>query len=173
MIRLRVQTDHDSAKVWVVTPLMMDCDWPIQFLVKMDYVEEWGDEAVQQHGKYHMTLHAVSPEACKDQWESCCRSMDYPLDEFKGFPIPIQSELLMDYGLSAPIWQKSGNNQFKLLKMVRDEIKQCQVFVGFKLDRQLNRCGNTGWDFLQGNFGFNNPVNDEENEEVNSKGQSV
>jgi len=43
----------------------------------------------------------------------------------------------------------------------RLEAKAAQVYglLGFYLDQQMNALGNTGWDFIEGNIGFNNVKN--------------
>jgi hypothetical protein len=127
---------------------MLDSDWPVYFLLSLEYTEEWGDDAVKQYGKYHLTISAVAPEAVGEQeMVSARRSMGA-----EGIELDPQwlAVMLADYGVKAQLWQKSGNNAKTLLQAARKEFGSIRIFFGFYMDRPQNAIGSTGWDFVRG-----------------------
>lgn len=148
MLKLKLLNDIDSQKVWITTSDYINSDWPVRFLVRCLYTEEWSQEWANQVGKYQFEIHAVSPEALG--LIGCAiveRSMDCTFD---AMPREWQCLTLMEYGSSACLWQKLGNNQKVLLTEARKELQNIQMLFGFYMDRTINRLGATGWDFIRG-----------------------
>lgn len=148
--KMDVMHDYDSEKLWLSHAPCTDADWPIYYAIKLEYTEEWGDEAVKQYGKYYVNLLAVSPDAVSDVEKASakrCAGWDN-MDETN----PLHwCDVLLSYGTFATLGQWNGNNKNKLLSLARKELALLTITLGFKLDRQQNAMGASGWDFIQGN----------------------
>lgn len=122
-------------------------DWPFRFIVKIEYPENWGDNAKKEIGKYHVELLAVSPVAAKDVIPEALQSCG-----LTGQDIPALGlyEVLVDYGTTAHLWQGAGNNLSKLMQACRKELRQTELLFGLAMDRQQNAIGATGWDWIAG-----------------------
>lgn len=151
-IPLKVIEDIDSQKVWI-TPAMTDSDWPVYFLVRLEYTEEWGDDPGY---RYHMSINVVSPGATKESGEDrkAAESCFSTFEEYESLDDASKCAVLLSYGTYAPLWQDHGNNKSKLLKAAREQLPQMHMLFGFYMDRACNAIGNTGWDFIKGDIGF-------------------
>ena len=150
-MKMKLFQDYDSEKSWL-SEKWNNGDWNIYFLLRVQYLEDMmGDEAP---AKYCVEILAVSPEAAgpdnvKKAIDSCGNDT-----EGKEIPDDMKVEALASYGIYAPLYSKSGNNMKSLLKEARKEFKLIHAFTfGFKMDCPVNRIGDTGWDWLQGNLG--------------------
>lgn len=146
-MRLKVIQDIDSSKLWISSK-QNNGDWDYWYIMRLMYTEEWDSEWAKQNGKYHVELHAVSPTAVGEaNLASAKASCDW-----KGMPNVPEAlcEMLVEYGSSATLWQKTGNNQAVLLAECRKELNQLGIMFGFAMDRQMNAIGATGWDFIAG-----------------------
>jgi hypothetical protein len=153
-IPLKVIEDIDSQKVWV-TPVMTGSDWPVYFLVRLEYTEEWGDDAVKQYGKYHLSICAVAPTAPEQsELNRAMSSWGLSPEDWGELDDARKCMVLLGYGTYATLWQQSGNNQSKLLKAAREELPKMHMLFGFYMDRACNAIGNSGWDFIRGDIGF-------------------
>lgn len=153
-MRLTKFWDIDSEVLWF-SPLYTESDKPLRFAVKLEYTEEWGDDAVQELGKYHVSIAAVGPDWISDK--ELQRAVDSSgngetLEQFRKLPHKAQCQVLLQYGTAATLWQKSGNNKGELLKEVRKELRSISVLFGFYMDKPLNMIGSTGWDFISGDI---------------------
>lgn len=120
------------------------------FMVRIEYTDEWGDDF--KGGKYHATICACGPG-----WpvgEDPFSSIGMSREEFNALPLDGQLGVLIDCGLHAPLWQESGNNLEHLKRMARIELQKIGFLAGFYLDRPVNAIGNSGWDFMRGEYGF-------------------
>lgn len=116
--------------------------------VRTEYPEEWGDNALKEVGKYHVSIVAVSPSMVDEETKKSA------LDGWEGWRERPEFELcgdLMMYGAYATLWQQSGNNRAKLLKGAREKLKELRITLGFALDGSQNAIGASGWDFMAGN----------------------
>lgn len=100
--------------------------------------------------KYYAQICVVSPsEAGETQVskavESCGIECEALTDEMK-------VEVLQSYGVSACVWQSTGNNLAKLDKAARKEARLVKMLFGFYMDKALNRIGSTGWEFMRGDL---------------------
>lgn len=154
--------DDGDYEMRFVSPQFTDCDWPIRFFIRLEYMEEHLSERELKEfgGKYACSIVAVAPKAinlenrnaaiqsgCGDKWVNEQGGWDN-MDELT------QCDILLSYGTYATLWQSAGNNKWGLIRQAKAEAKSLPMFIGFKLDRQQNAIGNSGWDFLQGNIGF-------------------
>lgn len=150
--------DDGEYEMQFVSPQFTDCDWPIRFFIRLEYMEEHLSERDLKEfgGKYHCSIVAVSPKAVgKEQIQSAIESCGWDgLPDWEEMKELDQCELLLSYGTYAILWQSAGNNKWGLIRQAKAEAKSLPMFIGFKLDRQQNAIGNSGWDFLQGNIGF-------------------
>ena len=152
---LKELRNDDSGRIWVDRPLFTDSDWPIHLMVKLMYTEYYDPEWAKQNGKYHLEIHAVSRKAVESReggaeeleaMKQCQGIQDMDLND-EQFHVE-----MMEYGLGAIIWQKSGNNQRKLLRDAKEELKKIRMLFGFYMDRPLNAIGSTGWDCIRGDI---------------------
>ncbi len=153
-MKLTKETDTDSGINWC-SPVWNESDWPITFIVRLQYTDYFNSEWCKQSGKYHFEILAVSPEAAG--YENCCKAADscgLSLTDFSALPRNAQCEMLMDYGVSAPLWQATGNNRKVLEKEAREQLAVISgILFGFTMDRRVNAIGDTGWDWIHGKIG--------------------
>lgn len=99
--------------------------------------------------KYHVCVAAVSPhEAGEPNVEKALEGYgDFDVDDV------MKVEALHTYGISAPVYQKAGNNALKLMKEARKEAQfRGGMLFGFSLDKSVNKIGTTGWEALRGDM---------------------
>jgi hypothetical protein len=131
-------------------------DFTFRFAIKLTYLEEYGDD-VCKGGKYSVCVDAVSPESAGkdkviDAIESWTDDQDV-INQYLSDPYTPYLTLL-EYGISATLFHKQGNNKNQLLKDASKELKVIDMLFGFYMDKYQNRIGNTGWDFISGNIGW-------------------
>lgn len=134
--------------------LFLESDWPITFILRTQFTEHWSEEWAKKAGRYSVEIHAVSPEAAEKEIDNAIRSVSLAREEFQALPRFAQCEILLDYGVSACLWSKTGNNRAQLEREARKELKMICFLFGFYMDRPLNAIGNTGWDWIRGEVGF-------------------
>lgn len=148
-MRLKVIQDIDSNKLWI-SPKQNNGEFDYWYIMRLMYTDYWNSEWAKEEGKYHVELHVVSPgQAGEENIQGAMQSLcikDRPKED------EVLCEMLLEYGVSATIWQKTGNNVNSLLRECREVLKLQSVCFGFSMDRPLNRLGATGWDALAGNF---------------------
>lgn len=161
--KLKVLHDHDSSKLWMREGPLNDCgqfddpdceDHPAYGFLKLEYVEEFGCEEMLEAGKYLVSLHVVGPQwvSEKDTLSAMrsCGADDGEL--FADLSLAHQCEILLDYGISACVFQKQGHNKDQLLKEAKQELIALSCMFGFYMDKVLNGIGSTGWDFMKGDL---------------------
>jgi hypothetical protein len=125
-------------------------DFKLRLATKITYLEQYTEEEeILRNGKYEVEILAVSPEAAKENLEKAVESCGYE-SKFK------YSDYLalIEYGTTATLFGKQGNNLNLLLKEANKELQLIHMLFGFYMDKAENRIGNTGWDFISGNIGF-------------------
>ena len=150
MYRLKLLSD-DSICVKYVSKKFNNGDWNYWCVVELIDFEEATGEKLNNVSKYIVEIFAVAPGACEVRWNSAidsCGCEDITYTEFE------LVQVLSDYGISALLYRKSGNNKNELLKEARKELITINMMFGFYMDRQINRIGNNGWDFISGDIGF-------------------
>jgi len=130
-------------------------DWNLRFVTKVTYLEEYlPEEDLKNSGKYEIEILAVSPEAAgQENLKSAMDSQCLDEDQIKLIPY-IKYESLIEYGITATLWYKQGNNLKQLLTEANKELQIIGIMFGFYMDKPANRIGNTGWDFISGNIGY-------------------
>lgn len=116
-------------------------------VLKVEHTEEWGDNAQEEYGKYHVSLSEIDLSAF--DWALVCdvlRSCGWKLvaHEDTGLPailclydgtyvakFPHVDACLVEaahgYGAKAPLWDSSGNNLRKLVReAIRDSTYLCR-----------------------------------------------
>lgn len=126
-------------------------DDPNTFLfVRIEYTEDWGDSPEY---RYHASIVACGPNWPGDEnLQSYLNTIGMLVEDFRGFPVQSQCQILIDTGLQATIWQAGGNSIRKLLTEARKELKLLQMLIGFRLDAPQNAIGSSGWDFMRGDI---------------------
>lgn len=152
-LQLELMEDTDSRKLWISKEPMLDSDWPVWFILKLEYMEEYlsDREIAEFGGKYCVSVEAVAPEALSgEQLKRVQESMDFYdiVDE------EVLSIMIADYGCKATLFSKAGNNMKLLLREARKELIAIRTLFGFYMDRPQNMIGNTGWDFIKGEIGY-------------------
>jgi len=113
----------------------------------LDWKEATGDDT---EVKYHGTMHVVSPDyAGIHNLRQAFKSNGYDDPRYtKHYVI----EALCGYGVSATLAQYGSNNYRDVQRILQRETHAARGLFGFYLDRQQNRAGNSGWDFLRGDL---------------------
>lgn len=152
MPRFKKLFDSDDQAKWISNRLN-NGDFDYWMVIDAKYLPEWAGEAEarQMGGNHLVDLSVVSPsEAGKKNLEAAAESQGR---ETKGLSDEEKAEMLADYGVAATMWHDTGNNLRNLLKKAKEEAQKVEGLFGFYMDRQLNRMGNTGWDFIKGEIG--------------------
>ena len=110
--------------------------------------EQTGEDLLD---KYLVSINAVTSQ----QEEKIIRDAmySYGLDNEKENLTGLQLiECLDSHGVYAPLKKFYGNNANKLLRLARKECEMIESLFGFYMDKQVNQLGNTGWDFIKGEY---------------------
>lgn len=160
-MKLKVLHDYDSSLLLMKEEPLNDCgqfndpdteDPPAYGCIKLEYTEDWGDEAAKA-GKYYVCLHVVGPKwVSADNCESAMSNCGSDDEDWCELDLAQQCQILIDYGISACVWQKQGHNKAQLLREAKSELSKLSMLFGFYMNKQLNAIGSTGWDFLQGDL---------------------
>lgn len=119
--------------------------------IRLQYTAEFDREWSKSVGDYLVELLAVTPGIIpKSNRKSLADSYGMPIDEFDKLDVLAQSQLAIEYGCSACLWQDAGHNLDDLLQAVEKERQANHLFIGFKLDGPQNAIGTSGWDFMRG-----------------------
>lgn len=154
-IRLKLIEDGDYQKLYSTNAGIGKSehggDDPDTYIfVRIEYTEEWGDSPEY---RCHASIVACGPDWPSDEnLKSGLDTIGMELEEFKGYPIQSQCQMLIETGLFATLWQSGGNNISKLLEASRKELLFLSVFIGFRLDATQNAIGSSGWDFMRGDI---------------------
>ena len=141
--------DGDYDRLWY-PPEPMPCDHPTYLVVRCQYCDHWEREPQNQ---YHFEILACGPKwPSPKNLRERLRDYEMSVEDFQGYPLEGQLELLVDMGLHACLWQQSGNNWNKLLKQARQEMQPMLFLTGFYLDRPQNAVGDSGWDWMRGDL---------------------
>lgn len=159
--KLKVLHDYDSSLLLMREEPLNDCgqfddpdceDHPAYGCIKLEYIEDWPDE-MREAGKYYVCLHVVGPKwVSADSVESAMRSCGQEDSHWCDLDLAQQCQILIDYGISACVWQKQGHNKSQLLQEAKKELVGLSCMFGFYMDRVLNGIGSTGWDFMRGDL---------------------
>lgn len=118
--------------------------------VRVEYTEEWGDFPEY---KYHASIVACGPGWPNDEnLKSHLDTIGMTVDEFRGYPVRNQCQILIETGLSATLWQDGSSNMRKLLDAARKQLQELRLMIGFRLDDNQNAIGSSGWDFMRGDI---------------------
>lgn len=153
MVKLSLISDTSDGKLWQFRH-GFQLDWPTAILVKLIYPIDWNREWAKVVGRYYLSIEAVAPEAVGDRCYDAASSCGYTREDFDGLPFLAKCEVLADYGTKATLWQDGGNNLGKLMKACRAELSMYWLTYGFRMDRPENAIGQTGWDFIKGDYGY-------------------
>ena len=124
--------------------------WPV---LKVDYLEDYFSE--NDADKYLVTLMAVSPSEAGDKGVNdamqSCYDESFAADDPRTTDIG-KVEALAEYGIMAPLLQKTGKNLRKLLKEAHVTAQLACMLTGLYFDKRVNMLGATGWDAIKGNL---------------------
>jgi len=149
MLRFKKLSDSDSGMM-LVSNEFSDSDWPVRFVIRVMYTDYYDSEWTKTAGKYHVEVHATSFAACgKKEIDRASESASEDIAEMSP---EWQAVALVEYGTSANLWQKTGNNLAELLKSARKELALISMLFGFYMDKPLNAIGSTGWDWIRGDI---------------------
>jgi hypothetical protein len=137
-----------------ISPKFNNGEFDYWLVLEFINFEEATGEKIDGKYKYATEVHCVAPsEVPKNKKERAMKSMGVE-NTTETITDEMRVELLDSYGISAMLYQNSGNNAHKLIKESREQINIINMMFGFFMDRVLNGCGNTGWDFIRGDIGF-------------------
>jgi hypothetical protein len=130
-------------------------DFTLRFAVKTTYMEEYLTESeLEDTDKYQIEILAVSPQAAKKSMKKAYDSMGIDADDLaiykKNRLFPYQA--LLEYGIYATLWTKSGNDQDDLEAEATKQLDIIHMLFGFYMDRPENQIGSDGWDFIKGDI---------------------
>jgi hypothetical protein len=137
-------------------------NWPyFLFIELIDWEDATGDLLNNGH-RYVVGIHAVAPRAVNKanmikaadiyighQGQEAIDKLVKNRDQVE------KAKALREYGILATLWENTGDNDEALLEEAKKKATEITVLFGFFMDKQMNAIGNTGWDFISGNIGFN------------------
>jgi len=138
----------DYGGKWI-SKKMNNGDFDFWYLVELINMHDaTGDE---DQPMYYLSLSVVAPsEVPKTEIDKALECYGIPEIDVTN-PVML-CEVLHGYGISAELWNGSGNNFKKLWVQVHQELKALGFMFGFAMDRYQNRIGSTGWDFIRGDI---------------------
>lgn len=142
----------DYGAKWISTE-RNNGDWPYRMILELINMHEaTGDE---KQPKYAVELRVVSPQAAGEV--NVKKAADgYSEVWLENLPPSrrelMRYEMLDDYGVSAILFQETGNNARSLIRQARLESSAADCLFGLYMDRPLNKIGTTGWDAIAGNI---------------------
>lgn len=145
--------DIDSEYVQrMIQPI--ESDHPVYLFLRLMYWEAYVSEReLKEIGfKYHISLVASSPGFAGDK--NILQALESGIGE-ENLKEMSQSEIaweLVQYGTTATLWQKQGNNKRQLIREAKRESLAINTLFGFYVDRPQNAIGSTGWDFMAGDI---------------------
>ena len=128
-------------------------DWDYWLVLEFTNLEESLGQKMWH--KYTVEIKAVSPEAAgMDNLNKAFECIGMDGEEFLEMKTQdrYQVEALHEYGISATLFYKEGNNIKKLMKEAHEEADKIEYLFDFYMDREENRIGNNGWQFISGNL---------------------
>jgi hypothetical protein len=144
--------NDDSGITWI-SGKWNESDWPVRFVLKLEYSDYWSEEMAKDIGKYMISVWAIAPQALVDagNLESTLATIGMTVERFDSLNCRSQAEVLADLSAGARLYYKSGNNKHKLVRDARKEMRAITFMFGFYMNRPINAIGATGWDFIRGN----------------------
>ncbi len=104
--------------------------------------------------KYAVAIQVVSPDQAGqvklEQALDCVGYDRIARNELNELNDLVKVEALSDYGVSAQVWNKAGNNLNKLIRAAKKEAQIVNMLFGFYMDKSINMLGSTGWNFVKG-----------------------
>ena len=124
-----------------------DFDYRI-YIESLDLEEYTGDVGFTLNVKVAKTLNFITDEQKLNIADTHCLEVTQ-----------ITDANILEYGLCASIDGVKDiiPTETEAIELINQFIKDADKYsglIGFYLDRQQNRIGNDGWDFLDGNIGF-------------------
>lgn len=119
----------------------------------INYEQHLSKSEMENQDKYCVQISSVSPDqAGPDHIKS---AFDCIVFQSVNAITDIDKVLaLSEYGVSAVVWSKTGNNGLELLQEAKKESIVVSGLFGFYMDKPENRLGNDGWNFIKGDIGF-------------------
>ena len=155
---MKLWNDNDSEKSWISRGPMVNSDWPVWFVLRAQYMEEFSEEFARDVGKYCVEILAVAPDAVStEEMKNAFKYVGWE-DGLANTTVEQKIDALVSYGTYARLHNGTGNNLSKLLKEARQQLSPMSGLFGFYMDRQQNAIGSTGWDFIKGEIGFKSAV---------------
>ncbi|MCK4666867.1 hypothetical protein KAU33_08965 [Candidatus Dependentiae bacterium] len=143
-----IQGDIGCEIMWI-SKKFNNGDWDYWLVLKITNLEEMMGKKCEE--KYLANIDVVSPEAAGlDELRNAMDSFGMEDEEVEDEEDKVI--LLEEYGTSAELFSQTGNNYKNLMKEARKEMEKINTAFGFYMDKELNHIGNTGWDFVSGNF---------------------
>jgi len=146
--------DYDGT--FIVPEKFNNGDFDYWLVIKFTNLEEaMGSDAP---AKYNVEIQAVAPSQLTKEQIKRAIEQDVGDDPEQEKKLLNNKEALVgslaDYGLSATLYSAQGDNADELMKDAKTQITGITGMFGFYMDKQANRLGNTGWDFIKGDIGF-------------------
>jgi hypothetical protein len=153
-MKTTILEDGDYQKV-LISEVWNNGNFNLRFAVKTMYLEEYLSESeLATTGKYEVSILAVSPQAAKKNIKKAYDSMGMDEEDLKTYKknrlFPYQA--LLEYGIYATLWTKSGNDQDELEAEATKQLDIIHMLFGFYMDKSENQIGSDGWDFIKGDI---------------------
>lgn len=161
-----VVTKAPNGRYGVVFRTFYDFDWALKlsgqfntgeltyyFLMRIDDTSEYCGAGCDMK-KYAGTLYVVSPDyagvrairTAMHAWGEAFDTTDRANEPVRDAVL----ECMADYGCAAPIVSYASNSKADVHRVLAREARACRSMFGFYLDRQVNACGDSGWDWMRG-----------------------
>lgn len=143
---MKIIKDDSYERVWQSEKLN-NGDFDYYFHIEMKDLEQYtGDKG------YSVIIYASKDTAYLEERQIKNIADTYCISSEEITPYEI-----CEYGFSANLGAEGANTKREALKLVKAFIKQLPLYemlFGFYMDRHQNSIGNTGWDFISGQIGF-------------------
>lgn len=160
---LQCEDDYES---WYVSEKHNNEEYDYWYVIRLrdlDELEKYGGD-FEHNDKYQAVLMVSSPECLgeekiRNQVLPCMGHIQ--CDSYNSKEMAV---FVADYGCSAVLGSYTSNTEKDAVDQARKECIGAEILFGFYMDAPQNRIGNTGWDLLKGNIGWEYAHRDNENE---------
>lgn len=145
-----MKTIYDDNNTLLLGKKWNNGDYDLFLAIQITDMEDAGCEG---SAKYVVEVLAASPEAAGAENVATALQCNASPEDIPNATEEDKAVALIEYGISAMVWTKSGNNRRELIRAARKELPMIQGLFGFYMDRCMNAIGDTGWDWIAGDIG--------------------
>lgn len=154
--RMKEWRNDDCEQSWVSAKPMTDSDWPVWFILRVEYMDQrFSEREMKQDniGKHCVSILAVAPDAvAPEEMKRAFDCIGLPMDNASN---DMKLAALVSYGIYATLHSETTNNKAAGIKAAREQLRGlASIMFGLAMAQSQNAIGNSGWDFIKGEIGF-------------------